>query len=70
MTAKFRVCLGSECGRERGPQDERTGKAAADEDAGVGPDDEGETGAAQSLPDGEEGEVVAVTSMDAYYHRA
>ncbi|CAM9857609.1 unnamed protein product, partial [Laminaria digitata] len=72
MTAKFRVCLGLKCGR--GAQDERTVSAAADEDedAGVGPDDKGDTGAAaQSLPDGEEEEeLVAVTSMDAYYHRA
>lgn len=63
MTARFRVCLGSECGR--GPQDERTVNAAANGDAGVGPDDEG----AQSLPGGEE-DMAAVTSMDAYFHRA
>ena len=62
MTARFRVCLGSECGR--GPQDERVVSAAANGDAGVGPDDEGAT----SLPAGED--VAAVTSMDAYYHRA
>lgn len=62
MTARFRVCLGSECGR--GPQNERAVSAAANGDAGVGPDDEG----AQSLPAGKD--VAAITSMDAYYHRA
>lgn len=63
MTARFRVCLGSECGR--GPQDERAVNAAANGDASVGPNDEG----AQILPGGEE-DMAAVTSMDAYFHRA
>lgn len=66
ITASFRVCLGSECGR--GAQGEQTVGAATDGDAGVDPDGEGGTGEAQRLPDGEV--VAAVTSMDAYYHRA
>lgn len=66
ITASFRVCLGSGC--ELLAQDERTVGAAADEDTGVSPDDKQDREEAQSLP--ERDVVAAVTSMDAYYHRA